>query len=226
MTLTITHDLSHLPAAEASRKASADADATLETADQGRAAAAERLSSAVSKLRKGDTTVTATQLGNMKVDVERHGYIHSGAASAAHGAKNAIVNVDTSIAEAMAFYLQGDSHPAKFPLNAVVGVNPPTAELIDPPAGRPEGIRHEPAGHGDGRAGGHRRLPRPLPDRTLVPDGQVRPAGTADLPPRPRRDRSAPHSRVRRVGRGPRAASRDRGQPQEARPDPTAPTHP
>ena len=132
MTLTITHDLSHLPAAEASRKASADADATLETADQGRAAAAERLSSAVSKLRKGDTTVTATQLGNMKVDVERHGYIHSGAASAAHGAKNAIVNVDTSIAEAMAFYLQGDSHPAKFPLNAVVGVNPPTVELINP----------------------------------------------------------------------------------------------
>jgi hypothetical protein len=131
MNLTTTLDKSHLPAAEASRKASADADATLEAADQGRAAAAERLSSAVSKLRKGDTTVSVTQLSNLKVDVERHGYIYSGATSAAHGAKNAIVNVDTSVAEAMAFYLQGDGY-SQFPVNAVVGVNPPTAALIDP----------------------------------------------------------------------------------------------
>ena len=53
MNLTTTYDKSHLPAAEASRKASADADATLETAYQCLTAATERLSTVVGKLRSG-----------------------------------------------------------------------------------------------------------------------------------------------------------------------------
>lgn len=131
MNLTTTLDKSHLPAAEVTRKASADADATLETADQGLTAATERLSIVVRKLRSGDQTVTTTELRDGKDEVERFGYLRAGAASAAHGAKNAIVNVDTSVAEAMAFYLQGDGY-SQFPVNVVVSVNPPTAKLVNP----------------------------------------------------------------------------------------------
>ena len=50
MTLTITHNLSHLEAAEASRKASADALATLETMELGKVSAGERLTNVVGKL--------------------------------------------------------------------------------------------------------------------------------------------------------------------------------
>jgi hypothetical protein len=132
MNLTITHDLSHEAAVKASRKALAAALATLETIDQGSATAAERLANVTGKLRSGDQTVTTTELRDAKDEVERFGYLHAGAATAVHGSKNAIVNDDVSIADAMAFYLQGDSHPAQFPIDAVVGVNPPTAELIDP----------------------------------------------------------------------------------------------
>src|SRR5450830_1122607 len=56
-------------------------------------------------------------------------------------------------------------------------------------------------------------------------DGQERPAGTAGVPPRPRRDRGPPHRRVRCPGRRTRTAGPDRRQPQEARPDPAAPAH-
>jgi hypothetical protein len=41
------------------------------------------------------------------------------------------VNEDISIADAIAFRLQGEGY-SQFPINAVVGVNSPTAELIDP----------------------------------------------------------------------------------------------
>jgi len=132
MSLTITHDLSHLDAVKASAARLADACATLETIDQGSATAAERLGNVTSKLRGGDTTVTATQLRNAKDEVERFGYLHAGAATAARGAENAVVNEDTSIADALAVLLQGDNHPSKFPLNAVVGVNDPTADLVNP----------------------------------------------------------------------------------------------
>jgi hypothetical protein len=51
-------------------------------------------------------------------------------------------------------------------------------------------------------------------------DGQERPAGTAGVPPRPRRDRGPPHRRVRCPGHRPRPTDPDRRQPQEAHPDP------
>ena len=132
MAYTNTFDHSHLDAVEASAARCADTRANLETIEQGSATAAERLTTVKRKLRGGDTTVTATQLRNATDEVERYGLLRVGAVSAVRAAGNAIVNEDTSIAEALAFYLQGDSHPAKFPLNAVVGVNPPTAELINP----------------------------------------------------------------------------------------------
>src|SRR5450759_487887 len=56
-------------------------------------------------------------------------------------------------------------------------------------------------------------------------DGQERPAGTADLPPRPRRDRGPLDRRVRCPGRRTRTAGPDWRHPQEARPDPAAPAH-
>ena len=46
---TISYDLSHLEGVDASRKALADARATLQTIEQGKAAAAERLSNVESK---------------------------------------------------------------------------------------------------------------------------------------------------------------------------------
>ena len=129
---TTTYDLSHLEGVEASRKALADARATLETIEHGKAAATERLSNVKSKLRRVDTTVTATQLRNATDDVTRYDLLHGGAATAARGAENALVNEDTSIADAMVSYLQGDNHSAKFPVDAVVGVNDPTADLVNP----------------------------------------------------------------------------------------------
>jgi hypothetical protein len=128
---TTTYDYSHREAVQASRNALTVALATLEVIDQGSATAAERLGNVTGKLRSGDTTVTATQLRNAKDEVERFGYLHAGAANAARSAENGVVNDDTSIAAAIASRLQGDGH-GQFPVNAVVGVNPPTADLVNP----------------------------------------------------------------------------------------------
>src|SRR5450756_1323149 len=92
-----------------------------------------------------------------------------------------------------------------------------------PPARRPEGLRHEPAARDDGRPDRDRRLPRPLPGRTVLPDGQERPESTAGLPPPTRSDRSAPHSRVRRSRRRPSPSGRNWRQPEETRPHAAAP---
>jgi hypothetical protein len=131
MTFTITRDFRHEDAVKASRNALTVALATLEVIDQGSATAAERLGNVTSKLRSGDLTVTATQLRNAKDEVERFGYLHAGAANSARAATNAVVNDDTAIADAIAGKLQGDGQ-AQFPVNAVVGVNPPTADLVNP----------------------------------------------------------------------------------------------
>jgi hypothetical protein len=48
-----------------------------------------------------------------------------------------------------------------------------------------EGLRHQHRRRDHERAAGHSRLPRPLPGRTLLPNGQVRPGRPADVPPAP-----------------------------------------
>jgi hypothetical protein len=78
----------------------------------------------------------------------------------------------------------------------------------------------------DGRPGGDRRLPRPVAGREIVPDGQIRPARPADLPPAPRRDRGAPDRRVRRARDQSPLARRHRRLDQEDRPCATTPTDP
>jgi hypothetical protein len=69
-------------------------------------------------------------------------------------------------------------------------------------AGRDQGLRHQPGRlsrrHARDRGVRNRLLPPALPDRTLVPDGQERPAGQAGLPPPARLDRSPPDHRLRR----------------------------
>jgi hypothetical protein len=131
MTFAISHDFSHRDAVQASRNALTVALATLETIDQGLSVATERLSTVTGKLRSGDQTVTTTQLRNAKDDVERHGYLHAGAANSARAAENGVVNNDTAIADAVVSHLLGNGH-AQFPVDAVVGVNDPTAELVNP----------------------------------------------------------------------------------------------
>lgn len=131
MTFTTTHDLRHLPAVKAGAERLAETQATLETIEEGKASAAERLGNVVAKLLAGDTTTTATQLRNAKDDVERHGYLHAGAARAATAAANGIVNENTDVASAIASRLQGEGYN-QFPVNVVIGVDPPTAELVNP----------------------------------------------------------------------------------------------
>ena len=72
---------------------------------------------------------------------------------------------------------------------------------------------------GPARRGG---LPRALPGRAVLPDGQVRPRRTADVPPDPRQHRGPPDHRVRRTRGLPRGTSPHRRQHQEDRPDATA----
>ena len=68
-----------------------------------------------------------------------------------------------------------------------------------PLPGRAEGLRHQHRRRHDGRPERRDGLPRALPGRAVVPDGQVRPRRTADVPPHPRQHRSPPDHRVRRA---------------------------
>jgi hypothetical protein len=130
MTLSITHDLRHQDAVKASALRLAVTRATLEEIDQGLSAATERLSTVTGKLRSGDQTVTTTQLRNARDDVDRFGYLHAGAANSARAAENGVVNDDTAVGDAILQLIQGDGHN-QFPVDAILGVLPPTAELID-----------------------------------------------------------------------------------------------
>jgi hypothetical protein len=129
---TFTYDYSHLDAAEASRAEWAEASANLESIEQDKAEAAKRLSNVQGKLLHGDTTVTTTQYRNARDEAERFDLLQRGAASIANGKEHAVVNLDTAIADAIALRLHGDDHPVKFPINVVVGVNQPRAEVVDP----------------------------------------------------------------------------------------------
>ena len=64
------------------------------------------------------------------------------------------------------------------------------------------------------------RLPPALADREELPDVQVRPSRSADLPPQTRLDRSSPYDRVHRARGQQMARVRDRMEHQQAREDP------
>jgi hypothetical protein len=68
-----------------------------------------------------------------------------------------------------------------------------------PLPGRVEGLPHQHRRRHDGRPAGRSGVSRSLPGRAVVPDGQVRPRRTADVPPHPRQHRSPPDRRVRRA---------------------------
>lgn len=80
-----------------------------------------------------------------------------------------------------------------------------------PVPGRAEGLRHQHPSRDDDRPTGHRRVPRPVPSRTVLSDGQVRPRRPAGLPPDPPQHRSPPDRGLHRAGRLPSSSSRDPG---------------
>jgi hypothetical protein len=87
---------------------------------------------------------------------------------------------------------------------------------------RSERLRHQHRRRPDGHPPRRRGLRRPLPNRTIVPDDQIRPRSTADLPLNPRQYRGPPDHRVHRSRGLPRSADPHRRQHQKAHPDPTA----
>ncbi|MFC5040214.1 hypothetical protein [Ornithinimicrobium kibberense] len=85
--------------------------------------------------------------------------------------------------------------------------------------------RHQHRPRADGRPRGRGRLPGPVPGRTLLPDGQVRPASPADLSPPARLDRGATDHRLRRAGDLPRGPATHRSLDQEDPQHPPAAAH-